>query len=208
VRLRVESTPAGANVALNGESAQRQTPFDVEVDRGSSPKIVASKAGFRPLDTIVTPEQLAAGTVSLKLDPLGQDPVAITAEGSYQFEIVEGGRVLSAAAERHDLRLFGQHTIRLRAAEFLLDYPVSIDPAVRRQVTVKAPELGTLSLSVSLALENCRANVGGKDLDYAPFDQVRLAPGSYTVTLECPGGNVRKARVTIRFDETTRQVFQ
>jgi hypothetical protein len=200
VRLRVESTPPGASISINGAAAGKLTPAEIDVDRGTKPQLRLALRGFTTVSKTLTPEELAAGRVAYQLEPARQDPVVVNVEGSYAFQIVEGGKVLSPAKQSHSLTVVGQHTIRLVAAEYLLDYAVNVDPANGRQATVEAPELGELHLSVVPALEACKASVGSKDLDYAPFAPVALAPGTYTVSLTCPAGagRNRKESVTIK----------
>ncbi len=198
--LRIETTPPGASITINGSFVAKPTPADIEVDRGSKPQLRLALRGFSAISKTLTAEEIASGRVSFQMEAARQEPVTVVAEGAYSFQIMEGGRVLSPPAQTHRISLTGQHVIRLVAAEYLLDWAVTVDPAVNRQPVIEAPDLGELHLTVMPALEACRASVGPKDLDYAPFAPVSLAPGTYSVNLTCPPGvgRNRKEPVTIR----------
>ncbi len=200
VRLRIESTPPGASISINGAAVGKLTPADLEFDRGSKPQLRLAMRGFTAVSKTLTPEEIASGRVAYQLEAARQDPVSVNVEGSYLFQIMEGGRIISPPAQSHKITLTGQHTIRLLAADYFLDQPFVVDPAMGRQLSIEAPELGELHLTVVPALEACKASIGSKDLDYAPFAPVALAPGTYTVSLTCPAGSARsrKESVTIR----------
>ncbi len=198
--LHIESTPPGASIAINGAAVGKLTPADIEVDRASKLQLRLTLRGFATISRTLTAEELASGRIACQMEAARQDPVSVSVDGSYGFQIVEGSKVLSPASQSHRITVVGQHTVRLVAPEYLLDYAVAVDPAQGRQMSVEAPELGELLLSVVPALEACKASVGPKDLDYAPFAPVSLAPGTYTVSLTCPAGSGRnrKESVTIR----------
>jgi hypothetical protein len=200
VPLHIESTPPGAAIAINGVAVGKLTPADVDVDRGAKPQLRLTLRGFSTINKTLASEEIAAGRVTYQMEAARQDPVTATVVGSYAFQIMEGGKVLSPPKQSHSITLVGPHTIRLVASEYLLDYAVLVDPAFGKQMSAEAPELGELHLTVAPALEACKASVGPKDLDYAPFAPINLAPGTYTVSLTCPAGagRNRKESATVK----------
>ncbi|MCX6538137.1 MAG: serine/threonine-protein kinase [Acidobacteria bacterium] len=208
VTLRVESEPLGAAISLNGAQLANTTPVELTVERGSAAKIRFTKSGFTPIDVPVTAEVLAAGRVAVKLSALSRDPVTVVADGPYPFEIVEGGRVISEASTHHEVRVYGRTTVRLRAAEYLLDQSRVIDPAVGRRVTVEAPALGILAPQLQGAFEACQARIGRKDLGGFPLSSHSLVQGNYIVTVECPNRPGRPFPVLIRPGETTPLIIR
>ena len=206
--ITLESVPPGAAVSVDGTPITAVTPTSITVKRDAATKLRVSKTGFAALDTTVTAEAIAAGKIVLRLEPTRQDPVTISASGPYPFEILEGTRLLSPAADTHELKLVGRHTLRVRAPAVFLDQYVNVDPAGRQQVTYKAPETGTMKIYTGDALGQCRAIVGTTDLDLGPWNPLLLVPNTYKVRLECPDGKLRQQNHTVQAGELTQVKFQ
>ena len=206
--ITVESVPPGATVSVNGTSITAVTPTSITVTRQAATRLRLTKTGFAPSDTSVTAEAILSGKIVLRLEPVRLDPVTISASGPYPFEILEGTRLLSPASETHELRLVGKRTLRLSAPAVYLDQYVTVDPAVRQQWSVEAPETGTMRIYAGDALGQCRAFVGTTDLDLGPWNPLFLVPNTYKVRLDCPDGKLRQQIHTVQAGELKQVKFQ
>jgi hypothetical protein len=203
VTVKVESVPDGAAIELIGTSVRKTTPAELTIVRGQPARLRLTKPGFLPRDIDVAEEDIAAGRMAVSLTK-NQETVTISASGPYPFEIVLGTSVISSAKDVHQgVIVKGRQTIRLRAAETLLDTPYTVDPAVTRAPKFTVPESGSLYLTVAPSLQRCKAFVGTKALGDGPWDQTPLAPASYMVRLvECPNVGVIQRPALIRSGET------
>ncbi|MBI2835032.1 MAG: protein kinase [Acidobacteria bacterium] len=204
LKLAIVTEPSGANINLEGRDLDAVTPATIPLP-GSPPwRLRLVKRGYQTYEGRVTEEQARAGTATFQLEAASQQPGTVSITGAYPFEVVEGRRVLGEAAESHRLTLAGRHTLRLRASEYFLDYAMNVDVPPGRNVELRAPELGTLLITVASAVENCAVSLETRDLGYAPFEAQRLAPRGYAVNLDCPNGTRRPFKVSIQPGDTTR----
>ncbi len=180
--VKLVTDPEGASVTIDGNDLGQPTPVDVAIADLSAAKVRVSKKGFKTIDVRAAETQIRSGVVLVKLPPAAEG-MNVTLNGSYPFEVLEGSRVVSAAATRHSLALPGPTTLRLRASEYLLDMPLRADSASGR-VSYTVPEAGRLTIRTPL--ETCKVVVGGRDLGFPPITDHKLAAGTYRVDLRCP----------------------
>ncbi len=132
--------------------------------------------------------------------------VTVSLSASYEFEVFDGGRSISAAATSHELppQPNGK-TLRLVAPAVFLDYAVKVDGGAERRFEYSPPALG--KLDIRAARQDCKVMLGKRDLGYLPLDPIPAVAGDYQVTLACPDGQnpVRQATVTQGF--TARVLF-
>jgi hypothetical protein len=107
--------------------------------------------------------------------------VAVHLTGGYPFEVSGCGK-MSAAATDHDLEVTAPCTLRLRAAEYLLDSARTIDASGGR-VEITAPQLARVQLRSRY--EWCTVILDGHAVGSPPIER-ELAAGSYIATIQCP----------------------
>jgi hypothetical protein len=202
--VKLVTDPLGASVTIDGHDIGIVTPADVAVTDLTANRVRVAKRGYRSMDVRAAETQLRNGVVLVKLDPAVTSSTLVLA-GSYPFEVVEGSRVLSPAAMRHEITISSPRSLRLRATEYMLDMPINADPAsTRRSYTV--PDLGRLTIRTTL--ETCRVSIGGRDFGFPPITEQKLVAGSYRVRLSCPDGDDRSTTVAVAPGQVRMEVIR
>ena len=202
--LLVSSVPSGAHILVNGVDTQKVTPANVSFDEKAPAALELSLRGYQPMTASITGADLETGKKEFRL-ARETGPVRLSVSAAYPVEVVQGNRVLSAAAKRHDLTVPpGGGSIRVRSREYLLDAPVTID-FQRSQVDYALPSPGTLAVFAST--ETCTVVVDGQDLGPVPIPRKPIAAGLHTVALKCPDGKGDSQKVTIVSGELSRIAF-
>jgi len=202
--LLVVSTPNGATITINGADTGKVTPAAIAlagVPVGSTVEL--SLKGFKPISTRITDADLKAGNKELKLVAEAR-PVRLTATGPYPFELVQGSRVISAAATRHEVTVQPGAGVTARSREMMLNQSLSIN-FERATADVTLPAHGTLA--VFSAVETCVVSVDGTDLGFPPIPGKSVASGAHTVALKCPDGKGETQRVTVAPGERLTVTF-
>jgi hypothetical protein len=202
--IKLVTDPLGASVTIDGHETGIVTPADVAVSDLTGNRVRVGKRGYRTTDVRAAETQLRSGVVLVKLDP-AITPSTVVLAGSYPFEVVEGSRVVSPAAVRHELTISSPRSLRLRASEYMLDMRINVDPAAgRRSYTV--PDLGRLTIRTTL--ETCRVSIGGRDFGFPPINEQKLAAGSYKLRLTCPDGDERSSTVSVTAGQVRMEVIR
>jgi hypothetical protein len=202
--LQVVSTPTGARITLNGADTGKVTPAPIAVaslPAGSTLELAL--AGFKPVSIKVTDADLKAGRKEIKFAAEAQ-PVKLTVTGTFPFELVQGSKVISAAAMRHELTVQPSGSVTARSKEMLLSMPLGVNfERAKADVTVPAPGV----LAIFAAVETCNVSVDGDDLGFPPIPRKAIASGSHTVTLKCPDGKGETRKVTVAPGEKVTATF-
>lgn len=202
--VKLVTDPEGASVTIGGNDIGVVTPTDIAVADITEKKVRVAKKGFRTVDVRAAETQIRNGVVLVKMSAVASG-MSVALSGSYRFEVLEGSRVVSAAATKHDLSLPGPTTLRLRASEYLLDVPLKADSASGR-LSYTVPELGRLTIRTPL--ETCKVVIGGRDFGFPPITDQKLAAGSYRVELRCPDGNNKTATVTVSAGQPKTEIIR
>jgi serine/threonine-protein kinase len=219
--VTVNSDPAGAKVALDGVDTGRVTPADVEVLAGAAtlPSVTLTSPTHKPVTVRLTPDDVKKGSLQVRLEALPAKPppqpqpqrqaqtqvappppevttrVAMT--GEYPFEVLDGGRVLSAMAASHSFTVKGKPRLRIRNQDYFLDQPVQADGSSSFEWT--APGLGKLFMT---APPLCTVAIAGRNLGEAPIQET-MAAGTYTAEVTCDG-QVKRQVFSIAAGETSK----
>jgi hypothetical protein len=156
--------------------------------------VVDKKASAAPSKKSATPPVTPADPPPATPPRAGNVVAAFSA--AYPFEVRDGSRVVSPAATTHELA--GQthgRTLRLVAADLLLDHPVKIDGGVDNRFEYSPPGMGRINLRA--ARTDCRAMIGKRDLGYAPWSPFQVVAGEYRIDLICPDGLNPFQQVTV-----------
>jgi serine/threonine-protein kinase len=199
--LKIDSTPDGAAIDLDGHATGQVTPATIAVEGVLPSRIRLTKEGFQPFDERLTVTKLEKETLRYRLVATEPATIKVTVTGSYPFAITDGRRIVSAAATSHELSIQPARSLRLQAPAHLLDYPFKVDASVGRSMQVRAPELG--GLTIRSAMETCQVSANGHDLGFPPINNQAVAAGTYQLQLNCPDGQrVRGTSVTVVAGET------
>ena len=177
------STPTPTPVT--SPDAETRKPEQVVVEKKGSPP-PAKKAATPPVTTADPPPAPAPRPGN----------VVVSLSAPYPFEVRDGSRVVSPAATSHQLS--GQsngRTLRLVAADIMLDHPVKIAGGDDNRFEYSPPGLGRINIRA--ARGDCRAQIGKRDLGFQPWQPVQLAAGDYRVELICPDGLNPFQQVTV-----------
>ncbi|HJU41756.1 MAG TPA: serine/threonine-protein kinase [Vicinamibacterales bacterium] len=129
--------------------------------------------------------------VAPPVDPAPPAPragnVVVALSAPYPFEVRDGSRVISPAASSHELSSqTNGRTLRLVAADFMLDHPVKIDGGDDNRFEYSPPGLGRINIRA--ARGDCKAMIGKRDLGFGPWQPLQVVAGDYRVELVCPDG--------------------
>lgn len=205
--VTVTSEPSGAEVAVAGRRLGLVTParIDVPADAALPLEVTLTRRGYLPVTLHLSAEHVTKGQISATLPP-EPPPVLVVLTAPYEFEVLDGTRVLSSAATRSELTLPAGRRIRVRAADVFLDLPLTVSAGESGTMQVPLPELGTLT--IRSPLETCRVSIRGEDLGYPPVNNLRVAAGTYAVELACAGGEKRREVVTVPAGESVLAVIR
>jgi serine/threonine-protein kinase len=195
------TSPASPGSTAPGKPGAPSTPAPEPV---KPPDAHAEPASPRVPPPPATP-RVEAPAPSAAPPPTASVPAAgtlVTITGPYPFEVSIEGGIVSKKASRHELRLSGKQTIRLRASEYALDRRIPVDARGGAAVRLSAPPLGRLTLRTPY--ETCQVLANGFSLGYPPIVEQPLASGNYRIVLSCPDGekHTEAAQITAGQTET------
>ncbi len=193
--LKVTSKPSGAAIQLNGTDTGKLTPADLSTAGEGPHRIRLTRRGSQPVEVTLTPSDVARGSIDLELASApvqpsspsapASPPTPVVFAGTYPFELLEGDRVVSPPAERHETTINARRVFRMRASAYFLDRQVVVE-ALGRPLELSAPELGKLTIRSSFG--GCPVLLNGHSLGYLPINDVSVAAGTYRLEQQCPDG--------------------
>ena len=122
--------------------------------------------------------------------------IEVTLTGGYAFEVVDGSRVISAAATSHELKQQVGKALLLRAPQYFLNQTVRVEGSANQPFEFAVPGLG--SLAVRSTQETCDVAIQNKKLGNPPLTVKEIAAGSYKVDLVCGSDVVKSAYATVQ----------
>jgi len=140
---------------------------------------------------IKTPAVKTAGARETR--PTAMVEVSLT--GTYPFEVFDGSRSISGAADSHNLNIPSGKTVRLVAPDYLLNQSVRIEGTPGKSQQIQAPPPG--KLTVLTRFETCQVRIAGFDLGYPPITNQKIASGQYRIDLICQNGQNQVGAVTV-----------
>lgn len=120
--------------------------------------------------------------------------VPVNMAGGYPFEVLDGGKVISAASAAHDFKAPAGRALVVSAPKYFLRQTVRVDGTPTRGFDWQAPGLG--KLTVRSPMETCEVVIGDRKLGNPPLTIEEIAAGQYRVEINC-GGNVEKSQLAI-----------
>jgi serine/threonine-protein kinase len=128
--------------------------------------------------------------------PPGGPTIEVTLTGGYPFEVVDGQKVISAAATSHELKQQVGKALTLRAPQYFLNQTVRVEGSANQPFEFAVPGLG--SLAVRSTQETCDVAIQNKKLGNPPLTVKEIAAGSYKVDLVCGSDVVKSAYATVQ----------
>ena len=191
--FNVASVPAGASILLNGTDVGKVTPAEITVDRGAPATLLLSAKGYVPLTVTLSDADFKTGRKEFRL-ARDAGPVKLRVTAPFEFELVQGSRVISAAASEHDLVVQPVGPVAARNPDLVLNATLGVDfQRAQNALTLKAP--GTIS--VFSAVQTCKVIVDDQDLGPQPIINKRIAEGTHTVRIKCPDGREDSQKKTV-----------
>ena len=181
--LRVESIPAGAEVAIDGRPVDEITPAPVTL-AGSGPfTLRLSKRGFVAQEVRLTDADIARGSVTYTLAAAEVPRVAVAISSAYPVEVLSGSQTLAAAGTSHQLTVPVGSRLRVVAREYMLDTALSVPS---KPLQYSTPPVGRLT--VLTKYETCNVKIGDRMLGFPPITRMPIVAGQYRVDIVCQGG--------------------
>jgi serine/threonine-protein kinase len=161
----------------------------------------ADNAGSARGSRSATREASSRGSASANVDKPAAPPpagptVEVTLTGGYPFEVVDGQKVISAAATSHELKQQVGKALTLRAPQYFLNQTVRVEGSANQPFEFAVPGLG--SLAVRSTQETCDVAIQNKKLGNPPLTVKEIAAGSYKVDLVCGSDVVKSAYATVQ----------
>jgi eukaryotic-like serine/threonine-protein kinase len=128
--------------------------------------------------------------------PPSAPTIGVTLTGGYPFEVVDGAKVISAAATSHELKQQVGKALLLRAPQYFLSQTVRVEGSANQPFEFAVPGLG--SLAVRSTQETCDVAIQNKKLGNPPLTVKEIAAGSYKVDLVCGSDVVKSAYATVQ----------
>jgi serine/threonine protein kinase len=202
-------TPASSTPASSGAAQPPPAPAAPDTTTKPAPPPDA-RNGAVETRAAAAPEKLPPAVKKPAAAPVASAPraaanVAVTISGGYDFEVWDGSRVISAAAKSHELppQVNGK-TLRLVAPDVFLDQSFKVDGGTENKFDYTAPGLGTIEIRAFRG--DCKAQIGKKDLGFAPW-RFPAAAGDYRVDLICPDGQNPLMQTTVTQGRVARVNF-
>jgi serine/threonine protein kinase len=204
------SIASNAPPATDAKPPAETTPpaTTTSVSTPSAPAPAPAPAPAAVADPNAAPSRGARG-VGRGTSARGTDPVAserpappsgptigVTLTGGYPFEVVDGQKVISAAATSHELKQQVGKALLLRAPQYFLSQTVRVEGSANQPFEFAVPGLG--SLAVRSNQETCDVAIQNKKLGNPPVTVKEIAAGSYKVDLVCGSDVVKSAYATVQ----------
>jgi serine/threonine-protein kinase len=182
--------PAAASPAAppSGGTASATTTSDASASSSRSARGAARGASTRGNGAEV-PDKPAP-------PPPAGPTIEVTLTGGYPFEVVDGQKVISAAATSHELKQQVGKALTLRAPQYFLNQTVRVEGSANQPFEFAVPGLG--SLAVRSTQETCDVAIQNKKLGNPPLTVKEIAAGSYKVDLVCGSDVVKSAYATVQ----------
>ena len=186
--LRVESVPAGADIALNGKPTGEVTPAPVTFAGDGPHTLKLTRRSDVSQEVSITAADLKGTALSYTLAAVEVVNVPVQITSAYPVEVMSGRNTLASAGLSHSLSVPSGTRMRVVAREYLLDVPLV---ASGRTVSFTSPALG--KLTVLTKFETCKVKIGERMLGFPPITRMPIVAGRYRVDIVCDSGNNHRA---------------
>jgi serine/threonine protein kinase len=188
LELSITSAPAGAIVTLDGERIESVTPAAISVTPGEEHSLRLELDGYESAtysfsDESLTAEQRDSGTLHFPLTA-SIPPGSVVLEAPYAVTIRIAGRSYGPSSEHRISLRPGRYEARITAPAVHLDMTTSVEVQSERQVSLEVPE--TVVVDVLAAPSNCKIFIDGREVDFAPLNDLQITVGRHEFRFEWP----------------------
>jgi serine/threonine-protein kinase len=183
VNLQIESTPAGADLVVDGRATNARTPTTQAISGPGPHRVRISKPGYVTQEVALSDADLKAGVVTYKLVEAEPTGVAVSIESQYPVEVWNGSQSLGRPGTAHKLRIAPGTRLRIASKSVLLNESVTVGS---RGLDYRVQPLGTLT--VLTRYETCNVKVGDQLIGFPPITRMPVAAGQYKIEMVCPDG--------------------
>jgi hypothetical protein len=188
-RLRIESTPAGAEVIVDGRSHGR-TPLTIpDLEAGAHTLVLKSSAGTIARKFTIKPNQLTQLTEAIYsgwLAIFSPIPVTVTVDG-HPVSLTEDGRIMVTP---------GKHAVEFNSERFKYRHAQTLDvkPGETTAYTLTVP-MGSVRVT---APEGAEIRVDGQPQQGIPSEGLPVPIGSHEISATHPQLGERRVAVDVR----------
>ncbi|HSP07473.1 MAG TPA: PEGA domain-containing protein, partial [Acidobacteriota bacterium] len=197
--IRVESTPAGAEVLLDGQPAGN-TPAQITLNDGKKHDLVVRQEGYQ--EDKRTIDRTAGDTLTVTLQQAAV-PGLVRYLFSYPVAVYSGGKVIKG----NPLSLPpGTYTLTFRGrSPAYIRYTRTVTVVSGETATVSQPRMGKITVKANPS--NCKISIDGEYVDETPIFDLPIQEGSYMVQFNWPAlGKKLSKPVAISPDESVSVV--
>ncbi|MDQ3421512.1 MAG: PEGA domain-containing protein, partial [Acidobacteriota bacterium] len=182
--IRIESTPPGAELVLNGQPTGEVTPAPVTFTGPGPHTLRLSRRGFVSQEVSLTAADLKAPSLRYTLAAAEVPKVPVNITSAYPVAVMVGRETLASSGVSHSLSVPSGTRLRIVSGEYLLDAAVVVSG---RAVAYTSPPLG--KLTVLTKFETCKVKIGDRMLGFPPITRMPIVAGQYRIDIVCDSGN-------------------
>ncbi len=197
--VRLETSPAGAEIFVDGKTTGKSTPSSVSVASDAEMKVELRFSGYE--SSSITIDNASPETISTVLKQLVTQGTIIY-EGAYPVAVYNGNALLMNTAQTKSIQLKeGKYTLTLISSErALIRQTQTIELKAGTTVPLTIPPMA--SLSILAQPSRCKITIDGVYKDEPPVTNLPIQAGSHEVLIEWPGLDENK---TVSVDLTENQ---
>ena len=200
-RVRVETTPAGAQVTVDG-TVRGATPLDVQ-GLQAGPHVVVLRLGAAVVTQTVTVRPGAPVSLIVPMvAPEAAQPGFVAVASPVEFQIFEGERLIGTSRTGQIAMAPGRHELRLVSKDVGFDTTRAVQIAPGKTSTVKV-DLPAGALFVN-AVPWAEVFVDGSKIGETPIANYMLPLGSHEIVLRNPRFAEQRRTVVISLTAPVR----
>ena len=210
--ISVTSTPAGAEVSIDGTDTGKITPFTADSLTPGAHTVAVSLAGYTPDSQTVTVTAGSTATADFQLVPvLKTGSLSVTSTPPGAAIAIDGADTGNTAPFTFSGMAEGDHFVEVTLAGY---------QAANKTVTVTAGSTATAdfqlvaipttgSISVTSTPAGAEVSIDGTDTGkVTPFTADNIAPGDHVVSVTLSGYNPASTTITVAAGDTAVTDFQ
>ena len=197
--IQVESTPAGAEVLLDGQPSG-VTPARISLNDNKKHELIVRQEGYQEDKRSI--DRTAEDTLSVVLQQAAE-PGLVRYLFSYPVAVYSAGKVIKG----NPISLPpGSYTLTFRGrTPAYIRFSRTVTVVSGETVTIGQPAMGKVTIKANPS--NCRISIDGEYVDEAPIFSLPIQAGSYMVQFNWPAlGKILSKPVTISPDESVNVV--
>lgn len=197
--IRVDSTPPGADVLVDGASSGK-TPVQVTINDDKPHELIVRQDGFQ--DDKRSIDRTTAESLSITLQQAAEQG-QVRYLFSYPVAVFMGGKVVKG----NPISLApGTYTLSFRGkSPAYIHFSKKVEVSSGETVTVGQPAMGKITIKANPS--NCKISIDNEYVDEAPIFDLPIQSGSYMIQFNWPAlGKKLSKPVTVSPDESTNVV--